>query len=132
MDLNISIPIEIKSGRGTLLFPKALKRDSLTSTLRCHSIYITQNSGSAKEALFLICSGSYFRDREGSIQSNILSMFQNKPKHRLIQSELRVPINLAQDCLEVEIVNYNMERQSVSAYVVFEMVGHVENKLWII
>ena len=129
MNLNTSTAVTIQNGVGELEFPKALKRD-LMSTIYCQSLYFNGNTSASNEGLFVVCDGSYYITRNGVAKKNILAMFQNKTATNIIHfSDHRLPINVPQDRLTIEIVDHKGVRQQISAQAVFDIAGRVSDKL---
>ena len=130
MNLNTSTAVAIQNGVGELEFPKALKRDLLISTIYCQSLYFNGNTSASNEGLFVVCDGSYYITRNGVAKKNILAMFQNKATTNIVHfSDHRLPINVPQDRLTIEIVDHKGVRQQISAQAVFDIAGRVSDKL---
>ena len=130
MDLNVSIPIEISNGFAEFQFPEALKREPLTSTIQCDSLFFKKNRQANNECLFLVCSGSSYYTQGRELKNNILAMFQNKKSlHRISFSETRLPITLPQENLKLEVIDEHGKRQDVSCHAVLHIAGQVSNKL---
>ena len=130
MNLNTSTMVSIKNGVGELEFPHALKRDLLTSTIHCQSLYINANPTAKNEGLFIVCDCSYYITQNGTTKKNILAMFQNKKAANIVYfSNHRVPITTPQDRLKIEVVDAEGVCQKVSALATFDIAGSVSNKL---
>ena len=130
MELNVSICLEIVDGIGEIYFPEALKRDALTSTLSCHSLYLKKNFATAHEAYFLTSNCSYHLSKNQVMKNNILAMFENKRRGDFISfNNFKVPITLPQETLQFKIVNCHGEQIDLSALAVMEIAGVVSNKL---
>ena len=130
MNLNTSTAVQIQNGIGELEFPQALKRDLLTSTIRCLALHLSRNTPTSSEGLFVVCDGSYYITQNGVAKKNVLAMFENKISSNVTQFfDHRLPLNVPQDRLTIEIVNYDGVVQKVSALAVFDLAGCVSNKL---
>ena len=129
MNLNIATSVTIQDGVGEFDFPQALKRDLLTSTIYCQSLYLKANTSADNEGLFFVCDGSYYITRNGGVEKNVLAMFQNKPATNTINFyDHKLPITSPQDKLRVEIVDCQGVTQKVSGLAVVGISGRVVNK----
>ena len=130
MNLNTSTAVQITNGVGELEFPQALKRDLLMSTICFISLYLNGNTSATNGGLFVVCDGSYYITQNGTTKKNVLAMFQNKSNGDIIHfSDHRLALNVPQDRLTIEIVNFEGSLQQVSALAVFDIAGCVSNKL---
>ena len=129
MHLNVSLPLFIKNGVGSLKFPEAFKRAPLQVYIGCDSAYFSLNTSARNEPCFITCSGSFYHTHNHEVKPNILGMFQNKRTANLVNFSKKFPITSAQETLELEIVDFHYNRQNISCLAVFELEGLVRNKL---
>ena len=100
------------------------------STIYCQSLYFSDNTSASNEGLFVVCDGSYYITRNGVAKKNVLAMFQNQKDINVIHfTDHKLPINVPQDRLTIEIVDHKGVRQQISAQAVFDIAGRVSDKL---
>ena len=129
MELALSVPLTLVDGAASFEFPDALRREMFKSTIQLDSFYLSKNANAKNEALMLVCNGSFYRDRNQTLQKNVLGLIINKPRPNLFTfTSHPVPINLPLDTLEVEIIDSKGARQKVSGLGLLHVKGSVQNR----
>ena len=81
------------------------------------------------EPLFVVCSGSMYRDQNSHLKKNILGMFQRQLKANIVNFDYFVPLTFPQEEITVQIVDCKEDVQNVAALAVFRFEGLVNNHL---
>ena len=130
MNLITSTPVYRMEGLGEIEFPKALKRDLLTSTIHCQSLYFTESYEAINEGYYVVWDCSYYLTQNGTVRKNVLALFQNRPAANVVHFyDNKVPLVSPQEKMNIEIIDYHGDRQDVSALAVIGIYGKVGNKL---
>ena len=130
MELAVALPLHLKEGLAEITFPEALKRDLGKSTLRIDCLWLPLNMQAHSEGFFLVCSASFYRDKNQELKKNILGLFKNTQEPSMTKfSEYSAPLTLPQETIQIECVNFHGKRQNVSALGVVHIRGSVSDKL---
>ena len=99
-------------------------------SLHIDCLYLPNNSTANDEGLFLVCSASFYRDKNQNMKKNILGMFLNTPTPSVARfGDFWLPLTLPQETIQIECVDFHGERQDVSSLGVVHIRGTVTNKL---
>ena len=129
MTLQAAVPLLIIKGKAELPYPIAFKREALSASIQCKSLSFMDNHNAINEPLFIICSGSTYRNEGYNFEKNILGMFQNKTHANTVSFDYSVPITNPQDPITVEIVDLHGKRQEINEVAVFYINRLVKNQL---
>ena len=129
MSLQVSLSLHIIKGEAQLEYPPVFKREALTARIRCKSLGFMDNEDAANAPLFVVCSGSMYRDQNSHLKKNILGMFQNQPTANIVNFDYFAPLTTPQEVITVEIVDFHGKRQDINALAVFHIEGLINNHL---
>ena len=134
MESRETFKVHIVHGYGEISYPEAFKKkDGMTTTIQCHSLYVPAVPQSSNEPLFLKCGNSYHRDENFSIELNILAMFQAKNSTNLYHfSSCGLPLTRTVDIIPIYIQDIGNNIKDINAIAVFELNGKVRDKLFLI